>query len=97
MLISTFAKNQMQAMMVMVLVILPSILLSGFMFPREAMPAVISFIGYIIPLTYFLDIIRGIMLKGVGINFLWNDVIALCVFTAAILSTAVLRFRKSLD
>lgn len=97
MLISTFAKNQLQAMMVMVIVILPSILLSGFMFPREAMPPVISAIGYGIPLTYFLDIIRGIMLKGVGIEFLWNDVIALAAFTLVILSIAVTRFRKSLD
>lgn len=97
MLISTFAKNQMQAMMVMVVVILPSILLSGFMFPREAMPWVVSLLGYIIPLTYFLDIVRGIMLKGVGIEFLWNDVIALSAFTLAILSLAVMRFKKSLD
>lgn len=97
MLISTFAGNQLQAMMVMVLVLLPSILLSGFMFPRDAMPSIIYVIGYIIPLTYFLDIVRGIMLKGVGIGFLWNDVAALCVFTLAILSLAVLRFRKSLD
>ncbi len=97
MLISTFAKNQMQAMMVMVVVLLPSILLSGFMFPREAMPTVVSLIGYVIPLTYFLDIVRGIMLKGVGIGFLWNDVIALSAFTLAILSLAVMRFKKSLD
>lgn len=97
MLISTFAKNQMQAMMVMILVLLPSILLSGFMFPREAMPIAVNFIGYIIPLTYFLDIIRGIMLKGIGIGLLWNDVMALCIFTVVILSMAVLRFRKSLD
>jgi len=97
MLISTFANNQLQAMMVMVLVILPSILLSGFMFPREAMPLVINLLGYAIPLTYFLDIIRGIMLKGVGISFLWNDVLALCIFTLAILIIATLRFRKSLD
>ena len=97
MLISTFANNQMQAMMVMVLVLLPSILLSGFMFPREAMPFIISLIGYVIPLTYFLDVIRGIMLKGIGIDFLWNDVLALCVFTTVILSIAVLRFKKSLD
>jgi ABC-2 type transport system permease protein len=97
MLISTFANNQMQAMMVMILVLLPSILLSGFIFPREAMPLFINLIGYVIPLTYFLDIIRGIMLKGVGIGFLWNDVIALCVFTVIILSVATLRFRKSLD
>lgn len=97
MLISTFAKNQMQAMLVMIAVLLPSILLSGFMFPRESMPLVINWIGYAIPLTYFLNIIRGVMLKGVGINFLWNDVIALCVFTVLILSIATLRFRKSLD
>ncbi|MCX8129162.1 MAG: ABC transporter permease [Clostridia bacterium] len=97
MLISTFAKNQMQAMMVMVLILLPSILLSGFIFPRESMPAVISWIGYAIPITYFLDIVRGIMLKGVGIDFLWNDVIALFIFTVTILALATLRFRKSLD
>ncbi|MCX7923972.1 MAG: ABC transporter permease [Clostridia bacterium] len=97
MLISTFARNQMQAMMVMVLVLLPSILLSGFIFPRESMPLAINLIGYLIPLTYFLDIVRGIMLKGVGIDFLWHDVIALSVFTIAILSVATLRFRKSLD
>lgn len=97
MLISTFAKNQMQAMMVMVLVLLPSVLLSGFVFPREAMPAVINALGYIIPLTYFLDIIRGIMLKGIGLNFLWNDVIALLIFTVLILTIATFRFRKRLD
>lgn len=97
MLISTFANNQLQAMMVMVLVLLPSILLSGFIFPREAMPFVVSALGYAIPLTYFLDIIRGIMLKGVGIAFLWDDVLALCLFTVIILTVAVFRFRKSLD
>lgn len=97
MLISTFAKNQMQAMMVMVLVLLPSVLLSGFVFPREAMPGVINALGYAIPLTYFLDIIRGIMLKGIGLNFLWNDVIALLVFTVIILTIATFRFRKRLD
>ncbi|NJD01652.1 MAG: ABC transporter permease [Ruminiclostridium sp.] len=97
MLISTFAKNQLQAMMVMVVVLLPSILLSGFIFPREGMPVIIEWLGYAIPLTYFLNIIRGIMLKGIGIGFLWNDVIALGIFTFVILSVAMLRFRKSLD
>lgn len=97
MLISTFAKNQLQAMMVMVIVILPSILLSGFVFPRDAMPLPIKLTGYVIPLTYFLDIIRGIVLKGVGINYLYKDVIALSAFTIVILTAATLRFRKSLD
>ncbi len=97
MLISTFAKNQMQAMMVMVVVLLPSILLSGFRFPREAMPFAINLIGYIIPLTYFLDIIRGIILKGIGITFLIKDVIALSIFTLVLLSLAAVRFKKSMD
>lgn len=97
MLISTFAKNQLQAMMFMIIIMLPSILLSGFIFPREAMPYLIRLSGYLIPLTYFLNIVRGIALKGVGINYLWNDVIALLVFTVVILITATLRFRKSLD
>lgn len=97
MLISTFAKNQVQAMMVMILYMLPSILLSGFIFPREAMPTAIWLIGFIIPLTYFLEVIRGIVLKGTGIMFFWQDVIALVIFTSAILSLAVLRFKKSLD
>jgi ABC-2 type transport system permease protein len=97
MLISTFARNQMQAMIVMVFVLLPSILLSGFIFPREAMPAAISYLGYIIPLTYFLDIIRGITLKGIGLTYLWKDTAALLGFTAVILFIATKRFRKSLD
>ena len=97
MLISTFAKNQMQAMIMLVVLLLPSVLLSGFMFPREAMPFIISLFSYIIPLTYFLNIIRGIILKGVGLSFMWNDIIALAIFTVALLSIATLRFRKSLD
>lgn len=97
MLISTFARNQLQAMLVMILVLLPSILLSGFIFPREAMPRVIQLIGYFIPLTYFLDIIRGIMLKGIGLNYLWQDTLALFAFTVIILFIATKRFRKSLD
>jgi ABC-2 type transport system permease protein len=97
MLISTFAKNQLQAMMAMIVVLLPSILLSGFIFPREAMPDVIRFIGYLIPLTYFLEITRGIILKGTNISFLWNEVIALIIFTFVILTVSIVRVRKSLD
>ena len=68
-LISTVAKNQLQAMQASVALILPSILLSGFMFPRESMPDVIYFIGNIFPITYFLKILRGIILKGIEWNF----------------------------
>ncbi len=97
MLISTFARNQMQAMIVMVFVLLPSILLSGFIFPIEAMPTFIGYISYAIPLTYFLDIIRGIVLKGIGLKYLWQDSLALLAFTVIILFIAIKRFKKSLD
>lgn len=97
MLISTFAKNQMQAMLAIVFVLLPSILLSGFIFPRDAMPKAIEIIGYVIPLTYFLDIIRGIILKGIGLSYLWKETLALLFFTIVILLIATKRFKKSLD
>jgi ABC-2 type transport system permease protein len=97
MLISTFARTQLQAMMAMVFVLLPSILLSGFIFPREAMPPFIAAFGNAIPLTYFLEILRGIVLKGVGMQFLWKNTLMLGGFMLAILSLAILRFRKSLD
>jgi ABC-2 type transport system permease protein len=97
MLVSTFAQNQMQAMFVIIVIILPSLLLSGFIFPRAAMPLFIKLLGSAIPLTYFLDIIRGIVLKGVSIDFLYMDIIALVVFVSIILFIAVKRFKKSLD
>lgn len=62
-------------------VMLPSILLSGFIFPREAMPQVIYYISCLIPITYYLDIIRGIMLKGIGFQYLYGQVTVLLVFS----------------
>ena len=97
MLISTVAENQLQAMMVSFMVLLPSILLSGFVFPREAMPAIIKAIGLGIPLTYFLEVCRGIILKGVGLDFLWQNALALGAYTVFIFTAATLRFKKSLD
>jgi ABC-2 type transport system permease protein len=97
MLISTVAKTQLQAMMATVVILLPSILLSGFIFPREAMPPVIAQLGLIFPITYFLDILRGIVLKGVGADVLMQDILILTGITALLLSVTVLRFKKSLD
>jgi len=97
MLISTVAKNQLQAMQITIIIILPSVLLSGFMFPRAAMPWIINAIGYLLPLTYFLDIARGIILKGIGLNYLWPNVLALFIFMIGLLAIATLRFRKTLD
>lgn len=97
MLISTIAKNQLQAMQMTLLFLLPSVLLSGFVFPREAMPDIIFMGGYLIPLTYFTKILRGIILKGVGIEYLWKDVTILFVFGIIILMIASIRFKKRLD
>ncbi|MBC7766157.1 MAG: ABC transporter permease, partial [Hyphomonadaceae bacterium] len=97
MLISTIAQNQTQAMQVTLLVLLPSILLSGFIFPIEAMPVWIQPLSLFIPLTYFLTIVRGIILKGVGMEYLWTQTLMLFLFMVAILSLAVKRFKKSLD
>lgn len=96
-LISTAAKTQLQAMQLSFLVLLPSILLSGFIFPRESMPKIIQFIGSIIPLTYFLNILRGIVLKGVGMEVLFKDVSILFSIGLILLILSMVQFRKRLD
>ena len=95
-LISNIAKNQMQAFQMSFFVMLPSILLSGFMFPREAMPKFIWYISNIIPLTYYLDIIRGIVLKGIGFQYLYGQVISLLIFSILFLTISVIKFKKKL-
>jgi ABC-2 type transport system permease protein len=97
MLISTLVGTQLQAMQITLLFLLPSVLLSGFMFPLEAMPQVIQWVGHILPATYFIKILRGIILKGSSWQYLMGDALALGVLSFALLSFAVLRFRKSLD
>ncbi|WP_069649906.1 ABC transporter permease [Caloranaerobacter ferrireducens] len=97
MLVSTVAKNQLQAMQMAFLFLLPSVLLSGFVFPREAMPKIIQFIGYFIPLTYFLKILRGIILKGIGMDYLWREVSILSAMGILLLLVASFRFKKKLD
>ena len=77
--------------------ILPSVFLSGFMFPIASMPKVLQWASKVIPLTYFLVIDRGIVLKGNGMDILLPQVIALAIFGAAILTLAVVRFRKRLE
>ena len=96
-LISTISKTQLQAMQLTLLVILPSVLLSGFVFPREAMPKIIQLIGNVIPLTYFLNILRGIILKGVGFSYLFKDVALLFTLGFVLLVLSIVRFRQKLD
>jgi ABC-2 type transport system permease protein len=96
-LVSTVSRTQTQAMQIALFIMLPSILLSGFMFAREAMPPVIRELGLLIPLTYFLRILRGIFLKGVGLEVLWTDALPLALFGLAVFALSSLRFQKSLD
>lgn len=96
-LISTVSKTQLQAMQLSVLIILPSVLLSGFVFPREAMPKFIQYLGYALPLTYFLNILRGIITKGVGMEYLIKDVALLFTLGLVLLVVSMARFRKKLD
>ena len=97
-LVSTFAKTQQQAMMIAAFVaMLPFVLLSGFIFPVENMPPPIRFVTNFIPMRYYLTIVRGLFLKGVGWHELWRDALALLACGLVILSLAVLKFRKRLD
>lgn len=95
-LISTLAKTQMQAMQMSFFVFLPSTLLSGFMFPREAMPALFYYLGDLLPLTFYLESMRGIVLKGVGLQFLWPQILALTAFIMATLTASIIKFQKKL-
>jgi len=95
--ISTISRNQQQAMLTAVFFILPQIILSGFVFPIENMPRLIQWLTYVVPLRYFLVIIRGLFLKAVGLNALWDETAALLVFGLAILGLSILRFRKKLE
>jgi ABC-2 type transport system permease protein len=96
-LISTKAQSQFQAMQMTFFVFLPSILLSGFMFPFAGMPKVIQWLAEVLPLTHFLRLVRGIMLRGAGLTELWPDVLALLAFTAVMMTLAISRFSKRLD
>jgi ABC-2 type transport system permease protein len=95
--ISTVSRNQFQAMQLAWGTQIPSILLSGFFFPVDAMPRLAQWISYLIPLTYFLHIIRGVILKGTGIEYLWKDVVILGVIGVITLFFSITRLHKTLD
>jgi ABC-2 type transport system permease protein len=94
---STIANTQQEAMITVMVTMLPSIFLSGFFFPLDAMPEFLQIVSHAIPLRYFLVIIRSLLLKGVGAEALWNEIIALTLFAVIIMGAAALRFRKRLD
>lgn len=96
-LASTVANTQQEAMLTVMMYNLPSIFLSGFFFPLEAMPQALQIVSYAIPLRYFLVVIRSLLLKGVGIEAIQGEIIALTIFGLVIMTLAALRFRKRLD
>jgi len=96
-LISTVARTQLQAMQMSVFVQLPQLLLSGLIFPLAAMPWGVRWISYLLPLTYFVSVARGVLLKGVGLADLWPETIGLAILAVGYVSLAALRFRKTLD
>ena len=95
--VSTVARTQSQAMQLSFMLLLPNILLSGFMFPREAMPAPMRWLSSALPLTYYLRVLRGVLLKGVGLEHLWRDAATLSAMAVVILALSVLRFSKTID
>jgi ABC-2 type transport system permease protein len=96
-LISTIASTQFEAMLIAIMIQLPSIFLSGFFFPIAAMPSFLQVASYLVPLRYFLIVVRAVQIKGVGLAAVSNEVIALIVFGVLVMGAAAIRFRKRLD
>jgi len=95
-LVSTVSQTQSQAMQMGMLIMLPSVLLSGFAFPRETMPFPIYMITFLIPVTYYVQILRGIILRGAGFWALWPQTMALVIFAVILVAVSSLRFQKRL-
>ena len=96
-LISTVARSQAQAMQLSFFFMLPNILLSGYIFPRVAMPEPAQWVGLVLPLTYFLKVLRGILLKGVTFGDVWQPTLSLIVIATLLLAISVRRFRKTIE
>jgi ABC-2 type transport system permease protein len=96
-LVSTLVRTQAQAMQASFFFLMPNILLSGFMFPRAAMPPLAQWIGLLLPLTYYLQVLRGILLKDVGLGALWPQTLVLLLFATVLVSLSVKRFTKTIE
>ena len=95
--ISVVASNQAQALQMGVFTLLPSILLSGFLFAREGMPTLFQWISLLIPMTHYVQILRAVIVKGVGVEALWMQTLTLTTFAIVILAVSISRFRKSME
>lgn len=96
MLISTFAQTQVQAIQVTFSISVPTLLLTGFVFPLEPMPLYVKWFSYLLPLTYYLDIIRGIVIRGAGMFELWPQTLILMIFSVGLIFFSVIRFKKKI-
>jgi len=95
--ISTVSNTQQQAMMTTLFVFQPMFMLSGFSFPIRNMPEIVQWVTYLNPMRYYMEVVRGIFLKGIGIEILWPQILALAFLGTSILAISALRFRKRLD
>jgi ABC-2 type transport system permease protein len=95
MLISTVAKTQMQAMQMSTFVLLPFVFLSGYVFPIDGMPGIFQLLSRVIPARYFIEVLRGVILRGAGLVELWQPVAWLSLYTFLIIALAVARFKKT--
>jgi ABC-2 type transport system permease protein len=96
-MISTLARNQFQAMQLTFFILLPSILLSGFMFPFAGMPKLAQWIAEVLPMTHFMRLIRGVVLRGANLPDMMDEILILAGFIVLAMSFAILRFKKRLD
>ena len=95
--ISTIARTQQQAQLMVMPLMLPAMMLSGYIFPIASLPIVLQYVGALLPTTYFIYIMRAVVIKGVGISLILPQILALSVFAVALLGLAMWRFRKNLD
>lgn len=95
-LLSTIARTQAQAMQLSYFIFIPSVYLSGVLFPVEGMPPLAKTVAYMIPLTYYVEIFRGIILKGIGISYLWTHLLVLTAIGVVLITASILRFHKKL-
>ncbi len=93
-MISCFAQNQTQALQMSVFIILPSVLLSGFVFPLESMPPGFRYLGECLPITYYISLSRQIILKGGGLKYVWQDTLALIAYITVMFTASILMFKK---
>jgi ABC-2 type transport system permease protein len=95
--LSTISNTQQQANMGSFFFTTPAFMLSGFTFPIRNMPLPVQYLTYLNPLRYFLEIVRGVFLKGVGVSVLWPHILILAIYGTAVLSLSAVRFHKKLD